>query len=107
MAGYANPTGSAAHACAGANASPKLTSRADPDYVQLLVQTDAGTNLAAPVLVPHYVGGQDPGKIVFASNDIISVYATAKQHFQILAHSREGQFFQLACNISGQQVKLS
>jgi hypothetical protein len=79
----------------------------DPDYVQLLVQTDAGANLAAPVLVPQYIGVQFPGKIVFASNDIISVFATAKQHFQVLAHSSEGQFLQLACNISGQKVKLS
>ena len=78
-----------------------------PDFIQLLVQTAAGANLAAPVLTPHGVGLKDPGKIVFASNDIISVYATASQHIQILARSRSGQFLQLACNISGQKVKLS
>jgi hypothetical protein len=76
------------------------------DFVQLRVHRQSGQLVSASTLEPGSVGGKHGNVATFALNHDVFVFASAQEHFQILAESLLRGFSLLRCHISGERVRL-
>ena len=51
------------------------------------------------------ITGTHGDQVVISSNDAVSAFANAQQHFQVVATIYEGTVFETSCSISGNLVK--
>jgi len=77
-------------------------------FAQLLVRNEADGIVSASTLVPIAIGSVSPSRNSWAANHAVSVFASARQHFQILLEVggplTANDF--MGCHVSGQMVKL-